>query len=267
MDLGGLRARHRRAAGRQRPARRPLRPPGDVRGRVVGLHDRLGGLRLGADSHRAGGGPGRAGDRRRPAGDQRDVADRRPLRRTRADRGALGLRRRHGRRRDLRPADRRRAAGARPGRARLAQRVPDQPADRACRPVRRDPPRARVPRRGTHARPARDRTDHDRPRRARAAARRGPPARLAAVVLALPRRRAADPRNVRRPTASARWPGWRTAARARAVQAAGIRRRHADPDGVLERSGVVLPDPGAVPAGRPRTEPDRLRVASSRSSR
>src|SRR3954453_21319822 len=86
----------------------------------------------------------------------------------------------------------------------------------------------------------------------RPAARRGPPARLAALDVAVARRRAGPPRGVCRPPARALPPRRRAAARPEPVPRARVHRRPRDPACLLVRPGVVLPRPRAVPPARAR---------------
>ena len=112
---------------------------------------------------------------------------------------------------------------------------------------------ARVARRGRPPPgPRGDRADHPRPRRHRPAARRGPPARLAGVDVAVPGRRADHARPLRRPPAAPEPPRRRAAARSRPVPRARVQRGPRDPARVLLEHGVVLPGARAVPAAGPR---------------
>ena len=159
----------------------------------------------------------------------------------------LGLRRRR------RPAHRRRPRAGRHRRPGLAQLLPHQ---RPGRPRRADGRRARGARVARRGRPPpgprRDRADHARPRRHRPAARRGPPARLAGVDVAVPGRRPDHPRPLRRPPAAPEPPRRRAAARSRAVPRARVQRGPRDPARVLLEHGLVLPRARAVPAAGPR---------------
>ena len=108
--------------------------------------------------------------------------------------------------------------------------VPDRPRRADGRRARG----ARVARRGRPPPgPRRDRADHARPRRHRPAARRGPPARLARVDVAVPGRGPADAGRVRRPPAAPEPPRRRAAAGSRAVPRARVQRGPRDPARVL----------------------------------
>ena len=168
------------------------------------VHAGLGGLRPGAEPRRArrgAPGPGAGGRAAQPAG---AVDHRRRLQRSRTRPRDQHLRHRPRLRRRRRPAHRRRPRAGRHRRPGLAQLLPHQ---RPGRPRRADGRRAhgaRVARRGRPPPgPRGDRADHPRPRRHRPAARRGSPARLARVDVAVPGRGPADPGPVRRRTSGA----------------------------------------------------------------
>ena len=155
----------------------------------------------------AGAGAAGPGHRRRAADAERAVDHRRHLRRAPTCARALGVYGLvMGARGGQRPADRRRAGPGRHRRARLAQLLSDQRARSACARAGAAPRgRSRVAR----ASGAAGSTSSGRcsltagADRGRAAARRGPPARLAAVDMGVAGARAADPAGVRRPPAAA----------------------------------------------------------------
>ncbi len=87
-----------------------------------------------------------------------------------------------------------------------------------------------------------------------AAADPGPGAGLAAVDLAVPGRERRAHRGVRRPPEPADPFGRRPRAEHRALPAARLLAGRPVPVGVLDRPGLVLPDPRALPPGGPRAE-------------
>ena len=203
VDRGRLRHQHGRPARHRRPARRPVRPPPDVRRRHGGIRPHLGGLRAGARPGRAGRGAGPAGCRRRADGTQHPVHPRRGLQRPRPGAGDQRVRDGDGPGRRLGAADRRCPDPLRPGRPGLADDLLDQRAARRGRAAGQPAPGAGVPGRpGITVRPGRGRPDHRLPGGGGAAAGRRAAGGLAGLVLDRARLRRPARDRVRRPPAA-----------------------------------------------------------------